>query len=296
VGALQLKNQTKRNVVTDILHYDGSLYMYNELAKRGLGLTVLPMTKDGRIDLNRMEHAITSSTALVAISLVSMVNGFEHDLKAVCDMAHKKGAKVYVDAIQGAGAVPIDVKASNVDFLAASTFKWLMGDFGTGFLYVRSDLLPSLVRQDYGYRQQGVWENHFLPGDAPAKSLFDSAPNDKDAMGYFEVGTVSIAGEIAAGVSIQNILGAGVENIQRTRQPLIDRLYARLSGRYSPITPPGSRSPIVVFSCPGAEKLLTDRLKKANINIQLYPNRFRISPSVYNSMADIDHAINVLMA
>jgi selenocysteine lyase/cysteine desulfurase len=296
VGALQLKNSAKAHVVTDILHYDGSLYMYDELARRGLGLTVLPMTKDGRIDLNRLESAITLSTRLVAISLVSMVNGFEHDLKAVCDIAHKKGAKVYVDAIQAAGAIPIDVKASNVDFLAASTFKWLMGDFGCGFLYVRSDLLPSLARQDFGYRQMALAEYHVLPGDAPGKSQFEARPNNKDAMGYFEVGTVSIAAEIAAGVSIQNILDTGVENIQRTRQPLVDKLYARLSQRYNPMTPAGSRSPIMVFAMPDAEKNLTDRLKQAVINFQLYPNRFRISPSVYNTMADIDRAIDVLMA
>ena len=71
-------------------------------------------------------------TKLVAVSLVSMINGFQHDLKALCDIAHSRGALVYADIIQGAGAVPIDVHAWGVDFCACATYKWLMGDFGVG--------------------------------------------------------------------------------------------------------------------------------------------------------------------
>jgi hypothetical protein len=62
-----------------------------------------------------------------------MRNGFEHDLKAVCDLAHSRGAKVYADAGQAVGAVPVDVRASGVDFLACSSYKWLMGDIVSDF-------------------------------------------------------------------------------------------------------------------------------------------------------------------
>ena len=61
-----------------------------------------------------------------------MYNGFQHDLKAVCELAHAHGAYVYADIVQSAGAMPIDVRASGVDFCACSSFKWLMADFGLG--------------------------------------------------------------------------------------------------------------------------------------------------------------------
>jgi len=291
-GGPQAGGRTK--IVTDILHFDGSLYTYGELAKRGVGVVVLPMTAQGRIDMNRLEAAVDEHTRLVSISLVSMVNGFEHDLKTVCEIAHRKGAKVYVDAIQGAGAVPINVKASGADFLACSTFKWLMGDFGYGFLYVRADLLPTLKRPEFGYHQPKDLAYHAFPGDKPGAVLFEASPEDGAAAGYFEVGSLGAAAEIAASVSLTNILTRGVADIQSARQPLIERLRGALTGRYQSLTPPDSRSGIIAFALPGARDILRPRLEAAGINIQVYANRFRISPSVYNTMDDVDQLLEVL--
>lgn len=296
IGALGLEGDRSAGIVTDILHFDGSLYSYGELAKMGSPLTILPMGEDGRIDMSRLEAAVSPKTRLVGISLVSMVNGFEHDLKTVCEIAHRKGAHVYVDAIQGAGAVPIDVKASGVDFLACSTFKWLMGDFGCGFLYVRPDLLPSLKRTEFGYHQPRSLAYHAFPGDKPGPVLFEAEPDNATAAGHFEVGSTGEAARAAAAVSLKNLLGWGVGNLQAARQPLMDRLYDRLSSRYRPLSPKGSRSSIIAFSLIGAREALRPRLTEAKINIQLYPNRFRISPSVYNTPEDIDRLIGVLLA
>jgi selenocysteine lyase/cysteine desulfurase len=296
VGALGLQGDRQAHVVTDILHFEGSLYTYGELAKQGTRVTVLPMEPDGRIDMNRLEGEVDGGTRLVAISLVSMVNGFQHDLKAVCEIAHRRGARVYVDAVQAAGAVPIDVKASGVDFLACSTFKWLMGDFGCGFLYVRSDLLPELKRREFGYHQPRTLVYHAFPGDPPGPDLFEAAPDNGSAMGLFEVGSIGTAAEIAAGVSLRNLNAIGVDNIQRARQPLMERLYERLSTRFRTMTPKGSRSALITFYQPDAERLLGPRLAEARINIQLYDNRFRISPSIYNTPEDIERVIGVLLA
>jgi selenocysteine lyase/cysteine desulfurase len=296
IGALGLQGDRRARIVTDILHFDGSLYSYGELARQGSPVTVLPMTPGGRIDMNRLEAAVDRQTRLVAISLVSMVNGFEHDLKTVCDIAHRLGAHVYVDAIQAAGAVPIDVKASGVDFLACSTFKWLMGDFGYGFLYVRQDLIPKLRRTEFGYHQPARIAYHAFPGDPPGAALFEASPDEVTAAGRFEVGSLGTAAEVAAGVSLQNILDLGVDEIQRRRQPLIERLRRDLSGAYAPLTPPDSRSGIITFVARDAAAGLRPRLKEAGVNLQVYENRFRVSPSVYNTMADVERAIEVLTA
>jgi selenocysteine lyase/cysteine desulfurase len=295
VGALGIQGDRRAKVVTDILHFDGALYTYGELARQGSALTVLPMTPEGRIDMNRLEAAVDRDTRLVAISLVSQVNGFEHDLKTVCDIAHRKGALVHVDAVQGAGAVPIDVRASGVDFLACSTFKWLMGDFGYGFLYVRRDLLPKLKRTQFGYHQPKTFAYHAFPGDPPGPDLFESSPNNQTAAGFFEVGSLSEASEVGVGVSLNNILAMGVDTLQRNRQPLIERLRERISARYRPLTPPDSRSGIISFVAPGAAAL-RPKIQEAQVNIQLYPNRFRVSPSVFNTLADVDRVCDVVLA
>ncbi len=285
-----------RKIVTDVLHFDGSLYMYQELAKRGVAVAVTPMTSAGTIDINQFESSLGGNTALVAISLVSMVNGFQHDLRAVCDIAHRKGALVYVDAIQGAGAVPIDVRACGVDFLAASTFKWLMGDFGFGFLYVREDLLPRLQRAEFGFRQFRSFDYHLFPTDPPGDAPYLAVPENRTAAGYFEIGTVGLAAKCAAATSIDMILAMGVDEIQRRRQPLIERLRVELSKRYLPLTPQGSSSPIIAFGLQNAEAKLNKRLASAGVTIALYEDRFRISPSVYNSQNDIERVLDVLLS
>jgi selenocysteine lyase/cysteine desulfurase len=161
---------------------------------------------------------------------------------------------------------------------------------------VRPDRLPELVRDEYGYHQPETLAYHVFPGDPPGDVLFEATPNNKSAAGYFEVGSLGEAAEVAVGVSLKNILAMGVDTIQAQRQPLIDRLYDKLSTRYRPLTPKGSRSPIIAFSQVGARDLLKPRLTEAKINIQLYPNRFRVSPSVYNTPEEIDRLIGVLLA
>ena len=130
-------------------------------------MRVVKPTKDFRIDIKDLEKVIDRRTRLVEVSSASMYNGFQHDLKAVCDLAHANGAYVYADIIHSAGAEPFDVKASGVDFAACSTFKWLMGDFGIGFLYAKEELLDRIRRPVMGYYQAPNLEP-FYPPNLPA--------------------------------------------------------------------------------------------------------------------------------
>lgn len=159
------------NVVTDGLHFDGAILHLESLQReRGLDLRIA-MPREGRIELGDLEKLVDEKTKLVEVSLVAMYNGFQHDLKAVCDLAHAHGAYVYADVIQAAGATPIDVRASGVDFLACAGFKWLMGDLGLGFLYAREELLGRIRRSQVGYHSASTLETHFLPGDTEGLSL-----------------------------------------------------------------------------------------------------------------------------
>jgi selenocysteine lyase/cysteine desulfurase len=283
----------KSRIVTDALHFDGSLYLYGQLAKRGQKIEVI-RPADNRITMAAMEKAIQPGTKLVALSLVSTINGFQHDLKSVCDLAHSRGALVFADIIQAAGAVPIDVRATGVDFCACASYKWLMGDFGVGFLFVRKDRLEQIRRTVYGYRQLSSFTSHTLPYDAPGKAAYDWTARD-DAAGYFEVGTFAGAAIAALRDSLKFLLETGVANIQAYRQPLITKLQSELpSHGFTPLTPQDSTSPIVSFAFKGAATVLKPKLEVAKVNISVYPNRIRISPSVYNDMADIDRLIEAV--
>jgi selenocysteine lyase/cysteine desulfurase len=280
------------NIVTDALHFEGSLYQYGELAKAGPEVRMV-RPREWRIELGDLDKVIDSKTKLVAVSLVSMINGFQHDLKAVCDLAHSRGAVVYADAVQAAGAVPVDVRASGVDFLACSSYKWLMGDMGLGFLYVREDRLDRIQRSQYGFRQLAQMQYHVFPHDPPGETVMDWKQLS-GAAGRFEVGTISNTTAACVNYSLNYIQQLGVENIQAHRKPLLLRLQKEMPRLgFKPMTPDESASPIVTFAKKDAGDLAA-KLKRANVDIAVYPHRVRISPSVYNDAADIEKLLAAL--
>src|SRR5579862_3835340 len=209
-------------VVTDPFHYDASLFLYGELHKRGMPLTVVA-PHNNRIDYAELEAAITPQTRLVALSLVASNSGYLHDLKKVCEAADGRGARVYADIIQAVGAVPFDVKASGVDFCCAGTYKWLMGEFGTAFLYVRPDRLPELKRVQVGWRQIVAYRPHFAPFDSPDPLAGDYELGTTTAR-LFEVSTPNWSGLATSIGSMSYIRDIGVERIAQYRAPLLRRL------------------------------------------------------------------------
>ena len=284
---------SSNTVVTDALHFDGSLVLYGELAKRGLGVTVV-RARDWRVRIDDLRAAMDSRTTLVALSLVSWYNGYQHDLAAVCEMAHAKGAYVYADIIQAAGNTPIDVQATGVDFCGCSTFKWLMGDFGLGFLYVREDLLDRVIsRTQVGYQQADI-ETHYLASEPPADQPITWTLH-QDATGHFEVGTYSQAAVNALAVSLPYIQQVGVANIHASRQPLLRRLHEALPRLgWTSITPSESTSALATFTLPGAEARFAARLHAAKIAVSLYGDRMRVAPAVFNSPDDVEQLIDAL--
>ena len=281
------------NIVTDALHFEGSLYLYGELRKKGLDVRIV-RPRDNRIELRDLDNVIDRNTRLVSLSLVSMINGFQHDLKSVCDLAHSRGAIVYADIIQAAGAVPIDVRSSGVDACACASYKWLMGDMGLGFLYVREDLLDRVIRRtQYGWRQMGHVQYHLFPHDPPGDDVMSwtQAPG---VPGHFDGGTVSNATIACLTHSLRYLRDTGVDRIQAHRQPLLQRLQKELPRLgFAPMTPLESTSPIVTFAKKDA-KQLAPRLRKANVDVAVYDHRIRVSPSVYNDMRDVDRLLEVL--
>jgi selenocysteine lyase/cysteine desulfurase len=253
------------------------------------------MPRDNGIDLADMERVVDRNTKLVAISYVSWINGFKHDLKKVCDLAHANGALVYVDIIQAAGAVPLDVIATGVDFCACASYKWLMADFGVGFLYVREGLAGTrIARTLYGYRQMDDFTTHLFPGDPPGDGPVSWKQSNTTAS-HFEVGTWSSSTIAALGNSLQFIKDYGVSRIYEHNHALATRIYRELPRLgYPTITPPESFGCIVSFQVKSREDT-ERRLTKANVFVTFHSqSRMRVSPSIYNNDADIDVLLSAL--
>lgn len=275
------------HIVTDTLHFFGSLPLYEEMARRGCEVSWLRPV-DGRIRLSDIKAAVRRGTKLVALSLVSTINGFEHDLKAVCEIAHAADALVYADIIHAAGCVPVDLHASGVDFAACASYKWLMGDFGLGFLYVRRDLLPRLQRASFGYYGIDQFQSHVTPLDPPGTRVADYRFRP-DATGAFAIGTHSHAVIAQLGASLDFIAGLGVPAIQAHAQTLCDRLKCELPRRgYPLLTPAEARTPIVTCLLADARRRLAAPMAAAKVRLTISANRFRLTPSVQTTHADLD--------
>ena len=272
------------NIVIDELHFTSSLYMYKELEKKGIELRIVKH-KHWAIDPEDMAKAIDKNTRLVSMALVSNVNGFMHDAKAVSTIAHARGALVFADIIQAVGAVPLDVKALGIDFASAGTYKWLMGERGLGFLYVRAELQGTVLPTTrYGHRQvsdfnraQLSWEP--LPGAA-----------------RYETGGIPVMLAAMANAGIDYVNKLGLPNIRAHAKQLTDRLQKELPPLgYKALTPMGTETPTVAFELKDAAAA-TKLLQAGHLvgTVIANENRLRLAVSVFNTHEDIDRTVAVL--
>jgi selenocysteine lyase/cysteine desulfurase len=258
--------------------------MYKELEKQGVELRIVKH-RDWAIDPNDMDKVIDRNTRLVSLALVSNVNGFMHDCKAVSTLAHDRGALVFADIIQAAGAVPLDVKALGIDFASAGTYKWLMGERGFGFLYVREDLQGSVLPTTrYGHRQVAnfnrealTWEP--LPGAA-----------------RYETGGIAVLLAACVSAGIDYVQAIGIDRIRSHARELTNRLQKELPPLgYPPLTPQGTETPILAFGlkdAPSTSKAL--QAAKVVGTVVGNENRLRLSVSVFSTHEDIDRVVAVL--
>lgn len=272
------------NIVVDELHFTTSLYMYKELQKQGVELRIVKH-RNWKIEPEDMAKAIDKNTRLVSMAMVSNVNGFMHDVKAVSAIAHSRGALVFADIIQAVGAVPVDVKGLGIDFASAGTYKWLMGERGIGFLYVREDLQGTVLPTTrYGHRQVAnfnraelTWEP--MPGAA-----------------RYETGGIPVIMAAAVNAGIDYVNKCGLTNIRMHAQQLTDRLQKELPPLgYKPLTPADTQTPIVAFEL--NDPAATTKLLQANhlaATVIANENRIRLAVSVFNTHEDIDRAVAVL--
>jgi len=280
------------NLVTNDLHYAGSIHDYIGRRKSGMDVRIVKH-RDWRIDMRDMEKVVDKKTKLISITLVSNVNGWVEDAKALSTLAHAHGAYVYADIIQAAGSVPVDVKALGIDFAACSNYKWLHGARGAGFLYVREDLQGGVVK-DLSF--PGYVHFNYAPWVPQRNATADEFPyiSPKDA-GRYEAGNVSYVAYAGQYEALTRMLAVGVENIYAHTKPMCDRLKKELpSLGYKLITPLDAPSSIVVAQAKDL-KVTEQKVKKANVQVTTTgANRVRVSPALYNNMEDINRLLSAL--
>lgn len=273
------------NVVVDDLHFTSSLYLYKMLEGQGVELRVVRQ-KNGAVSAHAMAEAIDEKTRLVSMALVSNINGFQHDVRAVADVAHRHGALLYADIIQAVGAVPLDMLALGIDCAAASTYKWLMAERGFGLLYVRKDLQESrLPTTRWGHRHVTSFDRRgeFSWKPRPGSSIYETG-NISEPLAAMTLG------------AIRYIRAMGVDTIVGHAQELVGELRTALERRgYPCLTPQGTKTPIVAFHLEEPDAVL-QRLRDAGIvaTVDRADRRLRLSVSVFNTEHDVERVVAAL--
>lgn len=148
-ASFPFKKPKNEVVVTLLEHHSNLLPFYEQSLRRHFKIKIVPPTKDGKLDLNLLEKAITKRTALVAVTHLSNVTGLVYPIKKIALLAHQKEAKILVDDAQYVASHEEDVLKNQIDFLVFSGHK-IGGPTGIGVLYVRKPLLKDLLPYNVG--------------------------------------------------------------------------------------------------------------------------------------------------
>lgn len=282
-----------RIVLTDV-EYPANVYPWMQVAKEhGVELIMLP-ERDGpdgtravRIDeiLEAIDHP---RTKLVALSHVQYASGQRLDLVKIGAACRAKGVRFCVDAIQSAGAVPVDVVAMKIDYLACGGQKWLIGPPGSAFFYCRRELLPTL------------------------RPLIIGADNVINAMDYgnydytlkadasrLEAGTPNLVGNAGLKAAIELLLQLGIDAIATRLKAIGDRFIERVTQkgyRVVSLREGEAWSGMVNFVSPTHDhaKICKMLQKEHRTEILVREKRLRFAPHFYNTFEQADRLVEHL--
>ena len=200
-------------LITEMEHHSNLIPWQLLAAENGAVLRHLPIDDEGILRLDLLDEFITDRTKLVALSLMSNVLGTINPVRTVADAAHAVGARVLVDAAQGAPHLGFDVNELDADFVALSAHK-MCGPTGAGLLYGRTDLLEEMPPSHGGGEMiREVWADHATWADIPYK---------------FEAGTMNSADVVGMAAGIEYVEALGMDSIRAHEMALagyaIDRL------------------------------------------------------------------------
>jgi selenocysteine lyase/cysteine desulfurase len=238
--------------------------------------------------------AMTPRTRIVSVSLVRFDNGSLLDASRLAAACHAQGALLLLDASQCCGALPMNIHQLGADFIVSAGYKWLLGPFGTGFFWIKSEHL-GMVRPSPFYWMAVAGSDNFA-----ALNFSDPkpAPNAKrwDAPEWASHFNLNLA---ALDASVDFVLRMGPELVAAHNRRLIDFMFERLpKDRCVPASPldGARRGPYGCFAARSPEKTaeLYQHLRKENVIVSLREGKIRVSPHLYNTERDIDKLISVI--
>jgi selenocysteine lyase/cysteine desulfurase len=268
--------------------FPSNVYSWRELAQRsGAELVTVPRPADHDWTSAVLRY-LDENVAVVSVPNCHWTDGSLVDLARVGERAGQVGAALVVDAIQSLGAHPFDVAEVGPDFLVASAYKWLLGPYGVGFMYVGEEYREGAPIEHNWINRRGsedfsglvAYEDAFQPGarryDVGERSNFVLLPMANEAL--------------------RQILDWGVENVSETIGELTDLIEEQARERNIEAIPAKRRARHMVGLKLGSAvpEDLAARLARERVFVSVRGESVRVSPHLYNTAEDVGRLFEVL--
>ncbi len=272
-------------IIINDLEFPANVYPFMNLEKKGVKVIIVK-SHDGIVSAEDIIEAITDKTRLVSVSMVQFLSGYRIDLKKLGSECERLGIILSVDAIQGLGALRLDVKESKVDFLSCGTQKWMLALQGLSFIYVSEQLQQKIDPVYVGWL-----------GVNDGWNLLDYNLSLKDSAERFQPGSLNSAGIYALNASLSLFRDFGTdkveENVIANSKYLISELKRIGIEPLLPVSDEKYLSGIVSFHHKDSYSIL-EVLQEKKIEAAVREGIMRISPHFYNNTEDIGRLIEGL--
>ena len=268
--------------------FPANVYPWLALRERGVEVELAPTTAEGWPDeAYLLQRVADPRVRVLAVSLTQFANGYTVDLGGLSRVTRMTNTLLVVDAIQGVGQIPVDVRATPVDLLACGGQKWLLSPWGSGFVYVRRELIATLPPADVG------WLAYEGTDDLTRLTGYDTTLRS-DARRY-ELVTLPFQDFAGMNASLGLLLEVGIESIRTYLRAVTGPVLAWAGSRGIRIRSPTNAhgSAIVALELPDTVRAYR-ALKAAGVVATVREGVLRLSPHLYNTPAEMERVVEVL--
>jgi selenocysteine lyase/cysteine desulfurase len=269
--------------------FPANVYPWLRLRKLGIDVELVATTREGWPDEDHLvERLADPRVRALAVSFVQFSNGYRADLGRLGAACRANGSYLVVDAIQGMGNSWLDLKETSVDVLACGGQKWLLSPWGSGFVYVRHELIAGLEPAVTGWMA--------FEGTEDFTRLTDYNPTLRSDARRFEMVTLAFQDFYGMLESVRMLLELGVRDIaEYTRachEPVLE--WAESKGvRIASPTDEAHRSAIICVA-PRKAADAYHALKRARVVCSLREGAIRLAPHCYNTVEEMERVVEVL--
>lgn len=267
--------------------YPSNVYPWRHWAEKGVSIKTAPAAGTPEEFYEKLSAMVTDKTRLITLSAVHWCTGMPLPLSRIGELCRERDIVFVVDGAQGVGMQPIDVKQMNIDYMAFSAWKWLMGPLGLGVLYVAERRLGDLAPVFVG-TESVIMDEEYLPYKRDLKPTADrfafSTPSTGD--GVYFLAALEYLDQIGFTAVRERIF----ELAEYLKQRLRNIGFQVLSDRF-PEHPTG----IVVCEKQGVSSgPMVKRLEEQKVIAAERLGRIRFSPHIYLSEYQLDAAARSL--